>query len=131
MAQGLADTSAVYALIDRDDAHHSKATSVLRSIPRRSLTPILTNFLIAECHALLLSRLGTHTAREWLLKQTWPVEPVAPKDVERAQEIIGRYTDKSFSYTEATSFAVMERLGIRDAFAFDPHFQQYGFKLLV
>jgi len=27
-------------------------------------------------------------------------------------------------------YAVMERLGIKAAFGFDPHFQQYGFALV-
>ncbi|MBI3061385.1 MAG: PIN domain-containing protein [Deltaproteobacteria bacterium] len=130
MAQLLVDTSAVYALIDRDDSYHRKAVSLLRSLPRRGLTPLLTNFIVAESHALLLSRLGANIARDWLLRQIWPVEPVTPQDEAKAREIIQRYTDKSFSYTDATSFAVMERLGIKEAFAFDPHFRQYGLKLL-
>ncbi len=131
MAQVLVDTSAVYALMDRDDTYHRKAASILRSLPRRGLTPVLTNFIAAECHALLLSRLGAELARDWLLKQVWPVEPVTAPDEKRAREIIQRYTDKTFSYTDATSFAVMERLNLREAFAFDPHFQQYGLKLLT
>jgi predicted nucleic acid-binding protein len=131
MAQVLADTSAIYALIDRDDAHHRKAANLLRSLPRRRITLLLTNFLVAECHALLLSRLGADMARDWLFKQIWPVERVTPQDEERAREIIKRYTDKTFSYTDATSFAVMERLRIGETFAFDPHFQQYGFRLLA
>ena len=131
MAQILVDTSAVYALIDRDDTHHRRATAILRTLPRRGLTPLLTNFIIAESHALLLSRLGADTARDWLLTQIWPIEPVNPTDEKKAREIIQRYVDKTFSYTDATSFAVMERLHVREAFAFDPHFQQYGLKLLT
>jgi len=130
VAQLLVDTSAVYALIDRDDTYHRKAVNLLRSLPRRGLNPLLTNFILAETHALLLSRLGPEIARDWLLRQIWPVERVNPQDEEKAREIIQRYTDKTFSYTDATSFAVMERLGIREAFAFDPHFRQYGLKLL-
>ena len=130
MAQLLVDTSAVYALIDRDDAYHRKAVTLLRSLPRRGLTPLLTNFIVAESHALLLSRLGPEIARDWLLRQIWPVERITPDDETKAREIIQRYTDKSFSYTDATSFAVMKRLGIKEAFAFDPHFRQYGLKLL-
>ena len=38
--------------------------------------------------------------------------------------------DKTFSYTDACSVAVMERLGLKTAFAFDPHFRQYGFHVL-
>lgn len=130
MAQLLVDTSAVYALIDRDDTYHRKAVSLLRSLPRRGLNPLLTNFIVAESHALLLSRLGAEVARDWLLRQIWPVERVTPQDEARAREIIQKYIDKTFSYTDATSFAAMERLGIKEAFAFDPHFRQYGLKLL-
>lgn len=130
MAQVLVDTSAVYALVDRNDAYHRRAVSLLRSLPRRGMAPLLTNFIIAETHALLLSRLGPETSRHWLLDQIWPAERVTPQDEGKAREIIQRYTDKTFSYTDATSFAVMERLGIQEAFAFDPHFRQYGLKLL-
>ncbi|MBI2089120.1 MAG: PIN domain-containing protein [Deltaproteobacteria bacterium] len=130
MAQLLVDTSAVYALIDRDDTYHRKAVALLRSLPRRGLTPLLTNFIVAESHALLLSRLGAGIARDWLLRQIWPVERIAADDEEKAREIVRRYTDKSFSYTDATSFVVMERLSIKEAFAFDPHFRQYGLKLV-
>jgi uncharacterized protein len=58
VAQLLVDTSAVYALIDRDESYHRKAVTLLRSLSRRGLTPLLTNFIVAESHALLLSRLG-------------------------------------------------------------------------
>jgi predicted nucleic acid-binding protein len=130
MAQALVDTSAVYALLDRDDANHRKAVAILRSLPRRGITPCLTNFLVAESHALILSRLGAQVARDWVLKQIWPIEPITAADEIKAREIIRSYRDKSFSYTDATSFAIMERLGIRDALAFDTHFRQYGLNLL-
>jgi predicted nucleic acid-binding protein len=90
----------------------------------------LTNFIVAECHALLLSPLGAKPAREWLLRQIWPIELVTPTDEKRAREIIQRFVDKAFSYTDATSFAVMERLHVSEAFGFDPHFQQFGLKVL-
>ena len=130
MAQVLVHTSAVYALVDRDDAFHRKAVTVLRSLPARGLTPILTNFILAECHALLLSRLSAVLARRWLLDQKWHVEPIQPRDEEVAKDIIRKFTAKSFPYTDATSFAVMLRLGLHAAFGCDPHFQQYGFDLL-
>lgn len=129
MAQVLVDASAIYALIDKDDSYHSRAVAILRSLPRHGLSPFLTNFIVAESHALLLSRLGAQTARAWLLNQNWPIEPVSLVDEEKAKQIIQRYTDKTFSYTDPASFAVMERLGVKETFAFDPHFQQYGLKL--
>jgi predicted nucleic acid-binding protein len=56
---------------------------------------------------------------------------VTPADVARARTIIYQYTDKDFSLTDATSFAVMERLGLRLAFTFDRDFAQYGFTVLT
>jgi predicted nucleic acid-binding protein len=131
MAQVLADTSAVYALMDRDDAFHRKAVAILRAMPRKGQTPLLTNFILAESHALLLCRLGAPFARRWLLEQAWRVEAVLPRDEEAAKDIVRRYADKEFSYTDATSFAVMERLGIAAAFGCDIHFKQYGLQLLL
>jgi predicted nucleic acid-binding protein len=52
------------------------------------------------------------------------------QDEQRAREIIFSQTDKPCSHTDATSFAVMERLRIGTAFTFDRHFAQYGFAVL-
>jgi uncharacterized protein len=51
---------------------------------------------------------------------------ITPEDEARAEEILRRYDDKKFSYTDATSFVVMERLGIEAAFTFDGNFTEYG-----
>jgi predicted nucleic acid-binding protein len=58
------------------------------------------------------------------------VERVAVADEHRAIDIIRQYDDKKFSYTDATSFSIMERLGIEHAFTFDHNFTQYGFRQL-
>ena len=47
-------------------------------------------------------------------------------DERRARAIIEQYQDEAFSYCDAVSFAVMERLDISEAIAFDEHFRQYG-----
>lgn len=130
MARVLVDTSAVFALLDRSDKCHEAAKTTLSRLNTRRVEPLLTNFIVAECHALALSRIGAEVARNWLLRNVWPVERVAVDDEVKAVEIIRQYTDKTFSYTDATSFVVMERLGIRKAFAFDPHFRQYGFQVV-
>ena len=130
MARILVDTSAVFALLDRGDANHRTARDTLEQLKRRRTEPFLTNFIVAESHALMLTRLGAGTARRWLLGNVWSVERVGEDDESKAVTIVGRFVDKTFSYTDATSFAVMERLRLRTAFAFDPHFQQYGFQVI-
>lgn len=130
MAFALVDTSAVYALVDPTDQYHSVAKTKLAALTKFRAEPLLTNFIVAECHALMIHRLGHDIARRWLLGNVWRIEPVSASDEATAREIIGGHADKEYSYTDATSFAVMERLGIRRAFAFDRHFQQYGFEVV-
>ncbi len=130
MAITLVDTGAVYALFNSLDQNHRAAKQKIAILHRTRSEPLLTNFIVAESHALLLNRLGHQRARSWLLRNAWRIEPVLPGDEDRALEIIATRDDKGYSYTDATSFAVMERLGIRRAFAFDRHFIQYGFELV-
>jgi predicted nucleic acid-binding protein len=47
-------------------------------------------------------------------------------NIDHATDVILRYTDKGWSFTDCTSFVVMQRLGIRRAFSFDDHFRQFG-----
>lgn len=130
MAFILVDTSAIYALVNDADASHGAAKTRLRTIKKNRFAPLLSNFIVAETHALLLTRLGPHIARRWILGNHWQIERVLPSDEERAHQIIASHLDKEYSYTDATSFAIMERLGIRRVFSFDRHFEQYGFDLL-
>jgi len=130
VARVFVDTSAVFALLDRSDRGHRAARDVLRDLQRRRIEPLLTNFVVAESHALVLTRLGPDIARRWLRDNVWPIERVSEGDELKARAILTQYTDKTFSYTDATSFAVMERLGLKTALAFDPHFRQYGFHVV-
>ena len=54
---------------------------------------------------------------------------VKNEDEENAWKIFLQYKDKDFSYTDCTSFAVMESLKIDTAFSFDKHFQIMRFHL--
>jgi predicted nucleic acid-binding protein len=92
-----------------------------------------TNFVVAETHALILSRLGRFQASRVLQRideSDTTVIHASLRDERRAREIIFAHNDKDYSLTDATSFAVMERLRIGTAFTFDRHFVQYGFAVL-
>lgn len=93
---------------------------------RKRWTPLITNFIIDETYTHLMNRCGGSAAREWLRSINLPCERVTDEDERAAKRILFAFEDKSFSYTDATSFAVMERLGIKIAFSFDHDFCQYG-----
>lgn len=82
----------------------------------------------------LLSTLGAARARQFLhdiQRGSTVIVRARASDEQRAQEILFRYTDKAWSFADATSFAIMERLDIRYAFTFDSDFAQYGFTPLT
>jgi predicted nucleic acid-binding protein len=127
------DTSAFYAALDRREGNHADAASVFDRVARERIVPYTSNFIVAECHALIVSRLGTRAGLDFIdmiERGTMEVVSVSLEDEERARVILRQYQDKTFSYTDATCFAVMERLGLRDAFSFDGDFSQYGFRTL-
>jgi predicted nucleic acid-binding protein len=127
------DTSAYFALADPDERTHQTARAISRRLIGERWRLFTTNFVLAETHALLLRRLGRTMALRVLLDidhSTTTIVRVGTADEHRAREILARYTDKDFSLTDATSFAVMERLDIVAAFSFDRDFTQYGFTAL-
>lgn len=124
------DTSAYFAIASDDDIHHSRAIEVATTQRRRNFT---TNFVLAESHALLLRRIGRAAAARFLVatdRSGTVIVRVSATDERRAREIIGSHVDKDYTLTDATSFAVMERLRIGEAFTFDHHFAQFGFAVL-
>lgn len=40
-----------------------------------------------------------------------------------------KYEDKELSFTDCTSFAIMEKLKLHKAFTFDEHFKKVGFEV--
>jgi len=122
----LADSSAVLALLNRRDRHHLTAVSILGDLTRERVAFCMTNYLVAECHALLVMRLSPQGARRWLLSFDWNLLRATPEDEEAARRIILHYRDATFSLTDAISFAMMRSHDLELAFTFDKHFRQFG-----
>jgi predicted nucleic acid-binding protein len=132
--RALLDTSAYYALTDRGERTHQTARAIQQRLIRERWRLFSTNFILAETHALILNRLGYQRALRVLLeidRSTTTVVRVSAADERKARDLIARYDDKAFSLTDATSFVVMERLGIDHAFTFDRNFMQYGLATLA
>jgi predicted nucleic acid-binding protein len=128
--KALWDTSGIVAFLRIDDPHHEEAVACMKRLELEKGRLILTNFIVSEIYVLLLVRVSPQSARRWLRENPVIPERVTEFDEVKAKEILLSYTDKDFSYVDATSFAIMERLGIDTAFTFDSHFMQYGWKQL-
>lgn len=55
------------------------------------------------------------------------IEPIGAADLERASAIGDGYPDQDFSLVDRTSFAVMERLGLRPVASFGDDLTVYRF----
>lgn len=121
------DTSAWYAYIDKSDSNHAAAVELVKNLDRPLIT---SNYIFDEILTLVKLRMGYHIAIN-LGQKLWNQEVaglirLTKEDESRAWEIFVQYEDKGFSFTDCTSFAIMERLKIDTAFVFDNHFIQYG-----
>lgn len=121
------DTSAWYAIIDKTDQNHTVAVGKIQMVDRPLLT---SNYILDEIPTLLKTRLGSPIAipfgQKLLDEEVSTLVRITEEDEARAWRIFCQYEDKAFSFTDCTSFALMERLEIDTAFAFDDHFHQYG-----
>lgn len=124
------DTSAYYALADRDERQHQLAQQLFGLLASTHRQLFTSTYIVAETHALLVNRLNSQLARTFvqrLYDSATTIVRIGKREEERGWQIVTSYTDKGFTLTDATSFVVMERLGITYAFTLDDDFSQYGF----
>ena len=125
------DTSAFYALLDRSDRWHTEARRSFEGLARERRPLFTSNLVVAETYVLTRHTLGHAVAVSWLESLDLNLVFQEESDHERVSRILARYGDKDFSYTDAASFILMERLGIPVALTFDDHFRQYGISVLT
>ena len=125
----LVDTGAWYALADTSDRHHEAARRFYTEQAGR--TPfVTTDLIVAETWALLSAHLGRAAALSFwatVREARIPILALEPADLEAAWHIAQAFPDQAFSFTDCTTFALMERQGLTEAFAFDTHFLVYRF----
>lgn len=122
------DTSAIIAARDTRDANHEAAIEYLREVKAQRRRFLITNFVFAEVHAYFCRN---HTVAielgELLLKDPlFEYVRLSAAEEREAWSVAKRYGDKGFSLVDCMSFVVMHRRKLREVFAFDDHFRQYG-----
>jgi len=117
------DSSAIVALVDRNDRSHDAAVAAYRDLLAQGYRLFTTNFVLAETVNLLSEGPGPDIARQWLRNQRLSIYHADEEDENRARaRVIASRSQRGLSYTDAVSAVVMERLGIADAFAVDANF---------
>jgi predicted nucleic acid-binding protein len=124
------DTSAFLAIENRLDAHHSRALSLRDSWLKKGQTLVTSDYVLDESYTIIRLRAGHPVAIQFgeaiRHSQILRIIYVTPEIIEEAWRLFKAYGDHDFSFTDCTSFSLMDRLSIPAAFTFNSHFKEYG-----
>ncbi len=124
------DTAAFLAIENLRDAHHDEALRYQRSCLKKGRPLVTSDYVLDETYTILRIRAGHPIAVQFgealRASRLMRVEYLSPEAIESAWRVFRTYADQDFSFTDCTSFVLMERLGIEAAFTFDSHFRRYG-----
>jgi len=122
------DTSVWYAASVREDPNHDEARQLLQGATADLLT---TDYVVDELLTLLVVRkhrdIAVRIGSGFWTQQSCELARISHHDTQAAWEVFTTFDDKTWSFTDCVSYAVMKRLEIKEAFALDRHFKQFGF----
>ena len=124
------DTSALFALLDADDQHHSHARSAWTRLIEDEERLTTSNYVLVETYALVRSRLGVAALRA-LVEDLVPILDVLWLDTdlhEHASAALLAAGRRRLSLVDCTSFVLMRHHGFQRVFAYDRHFTDQGFE---
>ncbi|MEW6574098.1 MAG: PIN domain-containing protein [Bacillota bacterium] len=126
------DTSAFLAVLDADDEYHPQAKRVWEELLRAGVPLICSSYVLVETYALVQHRLGLEALKVFhedifpLLRVEWVEEALH----ENAANAVLTVKRRRLSLVDCVSFALMRRLGLKEAFTFDRDFAAQGFTCL-
>ncbi len=131
----LVDTSGWYALLDRNDASHSRVRAAVDRLLTGGRMLVTTDYIVDESATLAKARAGSYAAARLLdlLKSSRLVEWewIGADRFGRAEALFRKHHDQGFSFTDCTTFALMRELRLSEALTTDRHFTTAGFKALL
>lgn len=126
------DTSAILAVLDRDDDVHRQASRLWNNLVVASTVLVTSNYALLEASALIQRRLGmrfVHVFEEDFvpsLTVTWVGKAIHGAGV----TMMRAANRRKLSLVDCVGFALCRRLRIDTVFAFDVHFREQGLKML-
>ncbi len=123
------DTSFWVALRNRRDPHHDEAAGLLE---RHGSVPLVTsNHVRGETWTYLRRRAGHPAAVDFVdalaSSPRVRVDFISEQLEREAVRWLRRHDEREYSFVDATSFALMRSLRLREALAFDGDFAAAGF----
>lgn len=127
------DTSALYALVDRNDPNHLQAAAFLRTQSIQN-NLLISNHVFDEIMTLCKIRLGITVCLQlgMRIRNSALIKTVifGAEEEMATWRLFGQYRDKEWSYTDCASFVLAQQCKTSFAFTFDHHFAQMGLKMM-
>jgi len=123
------DTSAIYALADRDDPHHQQAKGLFQDILSSEEGILTHSYVLVESMALIQFRLGLDASLK--LAHSVSAFEIVWIDAAIHQEAV-RKLDSSRSQSslvDQVSFAIMRARNLDEALSFNRNFELEGFRI--
>lgn len=128
------DTLAFLARYLHRDQYHRVALDTWHELEHANEPLVTSNFVLAETFTLLGRRASYPFAAERakIIYRSRVLTILRPdaEDELAALELFIRYAGQRVSFTDATSFVLMQRRGLTRAFSFDRHFAYAGFEVV-
>jgi len=128
------DTAGWMACADEADPAHHRALQSRDTALKSESVLVTTDYVIDETLTLIRIRLTLAAAEGWWaqlegssrLRWEW----IGMARADKARAVFFRHRDKSYSFTDCTSFVVMKELKLKQVLTTDRHFRQMGFEVL-
>ncbi len=125
------DTSAWFALINARDRDHATVAETVRGVDGRLVT---SNYVFDEIVTLCRTRLGHDVATQvgfaLLDIDTTDLIRISADDERNAWRRFMAREDQVYSFTDCTSFALIDRLRVGQVIALDDDFRREGYVTL-
>lgn len=115
----IADTGALYALVDASDAWHARVVAWWRGEARAVVVPVT---VLPEICYLLQTRIGAAAEIAFIRAVAdgeFIIEALEPEDFTRIAALMDKYADLPLGFVDASVIAIAERLVTRDILTTD------------
>ncbi|MFQ5411158.1 MAG: type II toxin-antitoxin system VapC family toxin [Phycisphaerae bacterium] len=129
------DTSAMLALVNRDDALHDRAKQVNRTLAEASYELVTSDWVLAEflggAAPITLRQAACRLIRRLQNSPRAIIIPATRSDWKRAFDLYTSRPDKAWSFVDCSSILFCQDRDIHEVFTHDHHFTQAGLVVLI
>lgn len=129
------DSSFFFALVAQRDPAHRPAVTAYEKLLTAGARVVTTDYIVDETLTLTKARINASTALTLLDRiersEAVDLELLSSEGFLASKQYFRKHSDHGYSFTDCTSFVVMDELKIRAALTTDRHFKEAGFEVLL